>query len=41
MIINKITQIRDKATNADKIKQNLKGESKTDRRIKMKTEREL
>ena len=42
MIINTIIQMRDKTTNAkqNKIKQNLKGESKTNRRIEMKIERE-
>ena len=41
MIINTITQMRDKATNAtqDQIEFDL-GESKTNRRIKIKIERE-
>ena len=39
MILNTITQIRDKVTNATL--NNLKDESKTNRRIKMKVEREL
>ena len=39
MITNTITQKRDKATNEHKIKENLKGESKTNNRSKMKIER--
>ena len=40
MIINTITQIREKARNATQDKKNLKGESKTSRRLKAKTETE-
>ena len=40
MIINKITQIQDKQQVQHKVKQNLKDESKTNTRVKMKIERE-
>ena len=35
-MINTVTQIRDKITNATQVKQNLKGETKTIRRSKRK-----
>ena len=40
MIINTITQIREKQQIQFKIKQNLKGESKTSMRLEVKTETE-
>ena len=40
MIVNTITQIRDKTTSATHDQRDLKGESETNSRLKMKTERE-